>query len=346
MNINKIFLSFAIIFLFAFSSALFTISTIDKLTTHTQKMYTHPFRVSNAIGNIQTSIITIHRNLKDIVFTKYFSHNSTKKGVFFENPLEVLKIIEEIQIEENKVYKEFDLVYSRYLGKKEDIDAAYKSFKEWKKIREEVITLIYQHKKHEAITMTKGTGVDHVDKLYVQIEVLKTFAFNKADEYYKLSLKDEPLTQIILVFLSTFIIATLITMYVVITLLKSNKANKKQLNLIDQNILIAKLSLEKKILTISSALCCVLDMRKEELLNTISNNFFTNEEYFKNFENTIYAGKSYKGEIPIKIRNENFWYEIEVIPEFNDKFVLDRFTILLTNISDKKQIEKYLLQTH
>ena len=340
MNINKIFLSFAIIFLFALASAFFTISTIKKLNAHTQKMYTHPFSVSNAIANIQTSIITMHRNMKDVVLTKYSFHQSKEISVVIKNPLELLKIIEAIQEEESKVYKEFDLIYLRYLGKKEDIDVSFKAFKEWKVIRQEVIFLIYQHKLEKAIDITKGKGAKHINDLYKQIDVLKSFAFNKANEYYELSLKDEPLEQIIMVFVSTFFIATLIVMYVVSTLLKNNKNNQKQLNLIDQNILTSNMSLDKKILSISSALCYVLHTKKEKILNSENKYFFTNESHFLNFENTIYSGKHYKGEIPITIEEEDVWYEIEVLPEFNDKFILEKFTILLTNISDKKQIEK------
>jgi len=340
MNINKIFLSFAIIFVFALGSAFFTISIIKDLTSHTQKMYTHPFSVSNAIANIQTSIITMHRNMKDVVLTKYSFVQSKEVGVVIKNPLELLRIIEAIQKEESKVYKEFDLIYLRYLGKKEDIDASFKAFKEWKHIRQEVISLIYQHRLEEAIDITKGKGAQHIDDLYKQIEVLKRFAFNKANEYYKLSLNDEPLEQIIMVFLATFFLATLISLYVVSTLLKSNKKNRQQLNLIDQNILTSNMSLDKKILSISSALCYVLHKKKEKILNSENTYFFTNEAHFRNFENTIYSGKNYKGEIPITIEEKDDWYEIEILPEFNEKFILEKFTILLTNISDKKQIEK------
>ena len=326
MNMNKIFFSFVIVFTIALSSAFFTIITIDKLTTHTQKMYTHPFSVSNSISNIQTSIVTMHRNMKDVVLTK--------------ESLELLKIIEDIQREESKVFKNFDLIYLRYLGKKVDIDASYEAFKDWKYIRQEVISLVYQKRVDEAILITKEKGANYIENLYVQIDVLKDFAFNKANEYYQLSLQDEPLEQIILAYILTFLVGTFFVLYVVFTLLKNNKINNKQLNLIDQNILIAQISLNRKIIKISSALCCVLNMKKENLLNTECSNFFTKEDYFKKFENIIYSGKNYKGEVPIEISNEIFWYDLEIIPEFNEKYILDNFTILLTNISDKKQIEQ------
>lgn len=326
MNINKIFFSFGLVFVLVLCSSLFTILTIKKLTTHTQKMYTHPFNVSNAIASIQTSIITMHRNMKDVVLTK--------------DSLELITIIEDIQKEEEKVYKNFELIYKRYLGERKDIDLSYEAFKNWKIIRQEVISLMYKKEIEKAITITKGKGAKHIDNLYSQINVLKDFAFNKANEYYKLSLENTPLEQIIIIYFLTFSITTLIVFYVTKSLLKNNRVNKKQLYLIDQNILIAKLNLNQKIIEISSALCCVLNIKKENILNTKNNYFFTNEEYFTKFENTIFSGKKYQGEIPIEINNENYWYEIEVIPHFDDNYILNAFSILLTNISDKKEIEK------
>jgi diguanylate cyclase (GGDEF)-like protein len=326
MNINKKKFSFGLVFLIAVGNAFFTIITIEKLTAHTQKMYTHPFNVSNAIANIQTSIITMHRNMKDVVLTR--------------DSLELIQIIEDIQKEEEKVFNNFELIYKRYLGEKKDIDLSYNAFKNWKDIRQEVISLVYKKEFNKAITITKGKGARHIDNLYNQIDVLKDFAFNKAEEYYKLSLENTPLKQIILSYFLTFLIGTIIVLYVTKSLLKNNKVNKKQLYLIDQNILIAKLDLNKKIIEISSAFCCVLNIRKEDILNSSSNYFFTNESYFKKFENIIFSGKKYQGEIPIEINNEIFWYEIEILPHFSDNYVLNSFTILLTNISDKKEIEK------
>lgn len=326
MNIYKLFSSFAIIFIIAILSSVFTIFEVKKLTSHTQKMYTHPFKVSNAIASIQTSIITMHRNMKDVVLTN--------KGI------ELIKIIEDIQKEEEKVYKNFELIYKNYLGKKEDIDASYKAFKHWKVIREEVINLIYQKEMSKAIHITKNKGASHINNLYKQIDVLKSFAFNKANEYYELSLKNTNLEKIIFIYMLIFIIATVIVLFVTKSLLKINKSNKKQLYLIDQYILIARLDLDKKIVEISNALCCALNVKKSEILYTINDYFFTNEEQYNKFDHKIYSGKSFKEEVSVLVNGENIWYDIEIIPEFDENYNLNAFTVLLTNISDKKQIEK------
>ena len=159
MNIYKLLLGFSVIVFIAISSAIFTVKTMKELTLNTQKMYTHPFKVSNSVSAIQTSIVTMHRNMKDVVLTP--------------DSLRMIKIIESIQIEENKIHNDFDIIYKNYLGDKKDIDALYNAFKSWKVIREEVIALVHEKKVNEAVKITQGKGKKHIDNLYVQIDVLK-----------------------------------------------------------------------------------------------------------------------------------------------------------------------------
>lgn len=118
MNLSKLFISFSIIVAVALFSAVFTITKMQELTENTQKMYTHPFKVSNSLANIQTSIITMHRNMKDVVLSP--------------NTLEMIHIIESIQVEENKVYDNFKIIYANYLGNKKDIDVLFNTFKSGK----------------------------------------------------------------------------------------------------------------------------------------------------------------------------------------------------------------------
>jgi len=326
MNIQKLFFSFIIIMLIAIVSAFFTINKMKDLSLNTQRMYTHPFTVSNAVADIQTSIITMHRNMKDIVLTK--------------DSLKMIKIIEAIQHEEDEALKKFDLVYENYLGKKEDVDISYEAFKNWKKIREEVISLMYQKKINEAIAITQGKGAKHIKNLYLQIKVLKDYAFNKASEFYNNSIKDNGVQYVISSIFIALAFSALIVIYIVITLLKINKTNYKQLYLIDQNILTAKLSLNKEIFDISSALSRILNKKKEDILHTKSNNFFTTNEQFKLFETKIYSGKEHNGEIYTIVDDIKIWFYIEIFPELDSNFNIKYFNIFLTNISDKKKIEE------
>ena len=326
MNMFKLYLSFVVIVIIAIGSAFFTITKMRELTINTQKMYTHPFQVSNAVSAIQTSIVTMHRNMKDVVLTP--------------NSLEMIKIIESIQMEEDKIHDEFETIYKYYLGNKNDIDTLYEAFKSWKDIRQEVITLAHEEKLQEAITITKGKGKKHIDNLYIQIDVLKNYASNKAATFYNSSVKTNGIDQVIAVFLFSMIVSSIIIIYIVLNLLKANRSNNKQLHLIDQNILTATIDLNKKVINISNSLCRELNLQKKELLNRKNEYFFTNEEQYRNFETIIYSAKEYKGEVYIKIEGTSVWFELEIFPELDENFNLVSFNIFLNNISDKKRIEE------
>lgn len=326
MNISKILVSFVIIIVIALSSAIFTILEMKQLSVNTQKIYTHPFNVSRAIANIKTNIITMHRNMKDIVLT--------------HDHIEMIKIIEEVQNLEQDSFKHFDIVYKNYLGNKKDIDLVFTNFKNWKQIRQKVIELVYEKEYERAIHITKNEGARHIENLYDKITVLENFALNKADEFYNLSIKNDSINYVILVFLLTLITSILIVFYITNSLLKIGKVNSKQIHLIEQNIPMATFSLEGKITYISNALCDILNTSKDKLLNTTNEYFFTDEEQFLKFKNKIYLGKEYKGEVLLYINNEPTWFEIEVFPELNSNYKLSYFNVFFTNINDKKEIEK------
>jgi len=326
MNITKIFFSFALVIVIAISSAVYTIFHMKDLTENTKKLYTHPFKVSNAISNIQTAIITMHRSMKDIVSTG--------------DKLESIKIIESIQHEEEKVYKNFELIYKNYLGSKKDIDVLYKAFKAWRPMRENVIYLMHQNKIKEAVDISKRDGEEHINNMYKKISVLKEFALDKADELYNQSINNKSVDKVVFIFTITLFLSIMIAIYIVNNLLKIAQANNKQLHLIDQNILTATISLDRKIEDISNALCYVLNKQKKDLINTSCKYFFTNEEEYVKFKNKIYAGKEHKSETYILIDGEKIWFDLEVLPELDSNFELKSFNLFLNNISDKKRIEE------
>ena len=155
MNIRNLIVSYLLILIISISASLFNILKMQDLADNTKKMYTHPFTVSNAVADIQTSIITMHRNMKDVVLSK--------------TNLEIVQTIEKVQKEEAKVYNNFKIIYKFYLGDKQDIDKSFQLFSDWKKIRDEVIVNMTEQKVEEAIAITKGKGAKHIESLYTQV---------------------------------------------------------------------------------------------------------------------------------------------------------------------------------
>ncbi|MBF0266123.1 MAG: diguanylate cyclase [Gammaproteobacteria bacterium] len=326
MNIGKLILSYVVILLIGISAAIFTIIKVQELADNTKKMYTHPFTVSNAVADIQTSIITMHRNMKDVVLSK--------------SNLEILLTMEQVQKEESKVINDFNQIYKFYLGDKQDIDKSFQLFKDWKLIRDEVILNMTNHRIEEAIEITKGKGAKHIENLYAQIKILKSFAFNKADEFYSRAIDNNVMYSVILVTGSSLLISGLVVLWMVLSIVKANQLSNKQMYLIDQNILSATLSFEKDILKISSSLCRILNVKKKDILSQKADYFFTTPVQFEQFENQIYTGKEYQGEVYVEVDNVQNWFNIEVFPEIDNMSNLTSFSIILTDISNKKKIEE------
>ena len=153
-------------------------------------------------------------------------------------------------------------------------------------------------------------------------------------------MKKSGINEVVFVFILSMLLSGLIIVFIVLSLLKANRSNNKQLHLIDQNILTATLGLDKKILSISNSLCRALNLQKKKLLNTKNEYFFTNQAQFEQFEKIIYSSKEFKGEVCIDINNEKTWFMLEIFPELDSNYNLISFSLFLNNISDKKKIEE------
>lgn len=155
----------SLVILFA-SISLYENSKIAELN---DKIYHHPFSVSNAVLEANADIIAMHRYMKDVVLAT--------------NQYELELAISLVEEHEQSVYRHFALIKERFLGDKKTVNTAFSAFVQWKTIRAEVITLqrSNQHKKAAAITV--GKGAKHVQLLTKGMNVLIDFARNKALEF-------------------------------------------------------------------------------------------------------------------------------------------------------------------
>ena len=138
---------------------------------NTRDLYEHPFTVNIAVREIETNIARMHRSVKDFVLS--------------ENEDEMNNYLNRVKSYEADVYKNFEIVYSRYLGRKSTIDSAYSSFQEWKLVRDTTINLRQQGKLNEAAFRTTHQAESYVEKsLLPSVSKLKVFAMNKASDFY------------------------------------------------------------------------------------------------------------------------------------------------------------------
>lgn len=205
---GRILFSFGILILVMIASGVYSMNKSKNLAELTNKLYKHPLAVSNAVRDINTGIVKMHRSMKDVALAN--------------NDDQLNSAIQMVNMFEQEVYDYFDIVFERFLGDKSDVQTAYDAFSEWKVIRDEVIQLQREGNKLEAANITKGKGANHVTYMAEKIQFLIDFANNKADSFIANARSEESSTQLgLIVFFSMSVI-----LGIIIALFISNSITK------------------------------------------------------------------------------------------------------------------------
>lgn len=166
----KLGLSFCALLVVVIAAGIFSIVQVLHLSALTDNLYNHPMAVSNAARDINTEIIAIHRDIKDIAL-------DARHGA-------VEAVQTSLEGRQKHVRDSFDILQERYLGDKMDVNILLTEFKALESIRNEVIALVQEGRRAEAIAITTRRVPDHVHYLEKQIEDLLTFANSKGQLFY------------------------------------------------------------------------------------------------------------------------------------------------------------------
>ncbi len=166
---QRLVIGFSIIILIIVIIGVFSIKTMQSLADLTSQIYDHPLAVSNSVRDVRANINAMHRSMKDVALA--------------ESIQEVNAASKLVDNYEQQVYKDFEMIFERFLGDKTDVENAHKAFSDWKVIRDEVIKLSKQGKKNEAVDITRGKGRDHVEFMTVEIQNMIDFASAKAESF-------------------------------------------------------------------------------------------------------------------------------------------------------------------
>ncbi|EDZ61157.1 sensory transduction histidine kinase [Sulfurimonas gotlandica GD1] len=170
-EINLLFFAFIVIAILAIASKTVGFYQIETIHKTTSDLYEHPLKVSNSALKVKLGVYKIHRDMKDVVLSS--------------SDQELLKFIKRVDENEKQVYENLNIIEKKILGEKglEFQKETKKLFTAWKPIRDEVITLIKNEQRNEAIAITKGKGHEHTLKLEEASLKLYTYAQNKATEF-------------------------------------------------------------------------------------------------------------------------------------------------------------------
>jgi PAS domain S-box-containing protein len=197
--LNRVLIGLSVILMaFTVLSARFLVS-LKKIDTINNEIVEHPFTVSNALKDIQIRSNAIRRSMVELAF-------STDAGM-------AAKFRETVKNDDAEVTTLFEVVKKRYLGKKEDVEAAIKAFGDWQLLRAKEIEMVDSGKKEEAIKTISTLGIRQFDTVESKLTVLLNFAKNKADEFNSNSEKISQNT-----FTQTILYISIITLILVLTL--------------------------------------------------------------------------------------------------------------------------------
>jgi len=292
------------------------------------KLYKHPFTVSNAANNINFHLVSMHRYMKDVVLS--------------QNQQQMEWAISRVAEHEKQALADFDIIFVRFLGEQSQINQTYQNFVAWTPIRKNVIQLMRAGKQQEARAITLEKGASHVAKLNLDVKALVEFAHNKAQLFHRSAIdsKEHALILNWIFSIVAVLLVTLFSIFVFRCLKKANKDRTRRNHLIDQHIMVAKLDKEGNILDVSNALCRFIGCVKGDLLGKQSH-FFDNsmqsDQLSKNIVKVLSTGTQWDGEIQYTNEsNETFWAYSSILPNFDENYQVTDYTNILNDVTNKK----------
>ncbi|WP_320034664.1 ABC transporter substrate-binding protein [Halarcobacter sp.] len=122
-----------------------------------------------------------------------------------------------------------------------------------------------------------------------------------------------------------------------------NEKMQKNLDLINENVIISKTDKNGIITEVSKAFCNISGYSKEELIGQ-SHNIVRHEDVpeqvYKELWQTIKKGKTWKGEIKNKNKDgHTYWVSTTITPQFDKNGNIIGYSSIKSNITDKKRIE-------
>ncbi|MDX2470644.1 MAG: methyl-accepting chemotaxis protein [SAR324 cluster bacterium] len=200
---TKLIFGFLLVILLTGVLSVISLVNMQKLSSLTTKLYKHPMAVSVAVAELNGNIIAMHRSMKDVALA--------------QNPEQIASAVAQVNAYEKEAFLQFSIIEDRFLGDKAMVATALNHFRDWKPVRDEVITLMAAGEREQAAAITKKKGAQHVAQLNTNIKVLKDFATNKGQAFFANSQAIEAKTKTeTLILISLVILVGALTAFLII----------------------------------------------------------------------------------------------------------------------------------
>ena len=165
---SKMLGGFALVLLLTTAVNVYSLVQMNVLAGLTESMFDHPLQVTRAVLRADAGIVRMHRGMKDVVLSTDVAGIEAAGATVAED--------------EEDVYEQLAIVEGWILGDegKALIAETIQDFRDWKPIRDEVISLTRAGETAQAAFITKGRGAQHVELLESQMIKLRDYAAAKA----------------------------------------------------------------------------------------------------------------------------------------------------------------------
>ena len=189
---SRINIGFAAVFIIMFFTVFYAIWQLNKFSDKMELVYEHPFKVSNAIREVQVEIFKAARQVRGIMFT--------------DNKDQIDSIIKSAEESDSMVGEALNLINIKYLGNKKDVDSIINDYTDVKKIRTKLFRLKSENKNDSLVLIFKTESQNKINEIISHTNTISNFAANKAKVSVEEASEYKQITKTVLIF--TIIIAS------------------------------------------------------------------------------------------------------------------------------------------
>ncbi len=177
----------------------------DKLWFSTKDLYEHPLQVRGTIGHLEADIESISMHVRDL----FLAQNDQEKTASLQN----------LEIRKTDAGRQFNILYDRYLGPRDDITTLQDDFLKWNVLRDETIRLLQAGKTAEAAAGIRPGGGQAAqgDAVRSRLQKIDDFAKNKGDEFYAAATaQNDTITRQLAVFVIVILLLALVVAWLLL----------------------------------------------------------------------------------------------------------------------------------
>lgn len=172
LNIKaKITIGLLFVFFIMLSEAIFLLMQQQSISHHTELLYKHPFYVSNTLRDLKIKVFKVSLLLNEM----QFAGNKQQKD----------SLQREIVLCNTNISRDFRIIYTQYLGNRNDVNNAFAAYSAWKASNTKTDELHLDIHLDKFQSSIKTNTQANLDSVLVHLDIISDFAKNKADTTLK-----------------------------------------------------------------------------------------------------------------------------------------------------------------